>query len=74
MAKIELKTEELIGLLQKMQGDAMGRPTPASPVMGQETPRRDAEESLGMFQTLRAARPVESPVAGGTITERRRAA
>lgn len=74
MAKIELKTEELIGLLQKMQGDAMGRPTPASPVMGQETPRRGAEESLGMIQTLRTARPVESPVAAGTITERRRSA
>lgn len=72
MAKIELKTEELIGLLQQMQGDAIDRPAPVSDVMGQETPRRGAEESLGMLQTLRAARPAESPVAAGTITQTRR--
>ena len=74
MAKIELKTEELVGLLQQMQGGAMGRPAPASSVMGQEAPRRSAEENLGMFQTLRAARPVESPAAPGTITQARRQA
>ena len=72
MAKIELKTEELTELLKKMQGDALGRPEPQSTVMGQEGPRRGAEENLGMFQTLRAAKPVESPAAPGTITQARR--
>ena len=74
MAKIELKTEELVGLLQQMQGGAMGRPAPASSVMGQEAPRRSAEENLGMVQTLRAANPVQSPAAPGTITQARRQA
>ena len=62
MAKIELKTDELVGLLQKIQGQ------------GQESPRRSAQENLGMFQQARAANPVQSPVAPGTITQSRRQA